>query len=72
MFTNEGVITTFFATMVLFLFGGKVLEDFAFALVVGVVTGTYSTIYIAGALIVDWTRYVEGRVRRPKKAVAKA
>ena len=65
-------LTTFFATALLLFFGGKVLEDFAFALVVGVVTGTYSTIYIAGALIVDWTNYVEGRLRRPKKAVAKA
>ncbi|HXG02019.1 MAG TPA: protein translocase subunit SecF [Candidatus Binatia bacterium] len=65
-------LTTFFATAVLLFFGGKVLEDFAFALFVGVITGTYSTIYIAGALIVDWTHYVEGRVRRPKKAVVKA
>lgn len=65
-------LTTFFATALLYAFGGKVLEDFAFALVVGVVTGTYSTVYIAGALIVDWSSYVEGRVRRPKKAVAKA
>jgi preprotein translocase subunit SecF len=65
-------LTTFFATAILMLFGGKVLEDFAFALVVGVITGTYSTIYIAGSLIVDWTNYVEGRVHRVKKAVAKA
>ena len=65
-------LTTFFATAVLLFFGGKVLEDFAFALFVGVITGTYSTIYIAGALIVDWTQWVEGRVRRGKKAVAKA
>jgi preprotein translocase subunit SecF len=65
-------LTTFFATALLYTFGGKVLEDFAFALVVGVVTGTYSTIYIAGALIVDWTHYVEGRLRGAKKAVAKA
>jgi preprotein translocase subunit SecF len=65
-------LTTFFSTSVLLFFGGKVLEDFAFALFVGVITGTYSTVYIAGALIVDWTRYVEGRVRRMKKAVAKA
>lgn len=65
-------LTTFFSTIVLFLFGGKVLEDFAFALVVGVVTGTYSTVYIAGALIVDWTTWVEGRLGKPKKAVAKA
>jgi len=65
-------LTTFFSTLILLLFGGKVLEDFAFALFVGVITGTYSTIYIAGALIVDWTHYVEGRLRRVKKAVAKA
>lgn len=54
-------LTTFFATLVLFLFGGKVLEDFAFVLTVGVVTGTYSTVYIAGSLIVDWTAWREGR-----------
>jgi preprotein translocase subunit SecF len=65
-------LTTFFATAILLFFGGKVLEDFAFALFVGVITGTYSTIYIAGALIVDWTRYVAERGRRGKKAVAKA
>jgi preprotein translocase SecF subunit len=65
-------LTTFMATAVLLFFGGKVLEDFAFALVVGVITGTYSTIYIAGALIVDWTEWVEARSRRVKKAVAKA
>jgi preprotein translocase SecF subunit len=64
--------TTFMATAVLLFFGGKVLEDFAFALTVGVVTGTYSTIYIAGALIVDWTNWAEARARRPKKVVAKA
>ena len=65
-------LTTFMATAILFFFGGKVLEDFAFALTVGVVTGTYSTIYIAGALIVDWTAWAEARARRVKKAAAKA
>jgi preprotein translocase subunit SecF len=54
-------LTVFFSTAILLFFGGKVLEDFAFALFVGVITGTYSTIYIAGALIVEWTHYVEGR-----------
>lgn len=65
-------LTVFFSTVVLYLFGGKVLEDLAFVLTVGVVTGTYSTIYIAGALIVEWTEWVEGKLRRPKKVVAKA
>ncbi len=65
-------LTTFFSAAVLLFFGGKTLEDFAFVLFVGVITGTYSTTYVAAALVVDWTQYVEGRLRRGKKAVAKA
>src|SRR3989442_1630684 len=65
-------LTTFFSAAVLLFFGGKTLEDFAFVLFVGVITGTYSTTYVAAAIVVDWTRYVEGRLRRSKKAVAKA
>ena len=65
-------LTVFFSTAILLFFGGKVLEDMAFTLFVGVITGTYSTVYIAGALVVEWTHWVEGRVRRAKKAVAKA
>jgi len=65
-------LTVFFSTAILLFFGGKTLEDFAFVLFVGVITGTYSTIYVASAIVVDWTNYVEGRIRRTKKAVAKA
>ena len=65
-------LTVFFSTIVLFLFGGKVLEDLAFVLTVGVITGTYSTVYIAGAIIVDWTAWAEGRARQSRKAAAKA
>jgi len=65
-------LTTFLSTAILLFMGGKTLEDFAFVLFIGVITGTYSTIYVAGAIVVDWTSYVEGRVRRGKKAVAKA
>jgi preprotein translocase SecF subunit len=65
-------LTVFLSTAILLVFGGKTLEDFAFVLFIGVITGTYSTIYIAGALIVDWTEAVEGRIARRKKAVAKA
>jgi preprotein translocase subunit SecF len=57
-------LTVFFSTAILLVFGGKVLQDFAFVLFIGVITGTYSTIYVAGALVVDWTLSVEGRVRR--------
>jgi preprotein translocase SecF subunit len=65
-------LTVFFTTAVLFFFGGKVLEDMAFVLTIGVVTGTFSTIYIAGSLIVDWSNWRERWVAKRKKAVAKA
>jgi preprotein translocase subunit SecF len=65
-------LTTFFSATVLLFFGGKTLEDFAFVLFVGVITGTYSTTYVAASIVVDWTNRVEGRLRRSKKAVAKA
>jgi preprotein translocase subunit SecF len=65
-------LTTFLSTAILLFLGGKTLEDFAFVLFIGVITGTYSTIYIAGSLIVDWTERVEGREAGRKKAVAKA
>ena len=65
-------LTTFFSAAVLLFFGGKTLEDFAFVLFIGVITGTYSTTYIAAAIVVDWTQHVEGSLGRGKKAVAKA
>jgi preprotein translocase subunit SecF len=65
-------LTVFFSTAILLFFGGKTLEDFAFVLFVGVITGTYSTVYVASAIVVDWTNYVEGRIRRVKKAAVKA
>jgi preprotein translocase SecF subunit len=65
-------LTVFFSTAVLYFFGGKVLEDMAFVLTIGVVTGTYSTVYIAGSLIVDWRSWRERWLTRRKKVVAKA
>jgi preprotein translocase subunit SecF len=65
-------LTVFFSTAILLFFGGKTLEDFSFVLFIGVITGTYSTIYVAGSIVVDWTLYVDGRLRARKKGVAKA
>jgi preprotein translocase subunit SecF len=61
-------LTVLFSTVILLFFGGKVLQDLAFVLTVGTITGTYSTIYIAGALVVDWTLYVEQRLRRSPRS----
>ena len=46
--------TTFLAVLGLFLFGGEVLRAFGFTMVVGIVVGTYSTIYIASPIVVWW------------------
>jgi preprotein translocase subunit SecF len=48
---------TFLTVLVLFLMGGQVLRAFAFALVVGIVVGTYSSFGIAAPLIVAWNRW---------------
>ena len=65
-------LTTFISAAVLFLFGGKGLQEFAFVLTVGVITGTFSTIYVAGSILVDWNSWAEARARRPRKVAAKA
>jgi preprotein translocase subunit SecF len=44
--------TTFLSVLALYLFGGEVLEGFAFAMLVGIVTSTYSTVFIASAIAV--------------------
>jgi SecD/SecF fusion protein len=53
--------TVFLATMSLYLFGGGAINDFAFTFLVGIITGTYSSIYIASALVLWWHKGV-----RPK------
>ena len=63
--------TTFMASLVLFVFGGEVLRDFAFSLVVGVALGTYSTL-AAASLIVDWETWSRSRQGSPRKVPAKA
>ena len=55
--------TVFLATLSLYLFGGGVINDFAFTFLVGIVTGTYSSIYIASAFVLWWHKG-----ERPKMA----
>jgi len=45
-------LTTFLASVSLFIFGGEVIHDFAFALVVGIAVGTYSSIFVASPIVV--------------------
>ncbi len=54
-------LTTLLAVFSLFIFGGNTMKNFAFALIVGIIAGTYSSIFIASAIVVDWHRW------RPEK-----
>jgi preprotein translocase SecF subunit len=47
--------TIFIVLIVLLIFGGEVLRGFAFTLTIGIITGTYSSIYIASAVTLEWT-----------------
>jgi preprotein translocase subunit SecF len=48
--------TTFMAACSLFAFGGEVIHDFAFALLVGVLVGTYSSIFVASPIVALWEK----------------
>jgi preprotein translocase subunit SecF len=49
--------TTFLTVLALYLFGGEVLRGFAFTMVIGIIVGTYSTIFIASPIVVWWDSY---------------
>ena len=68
---------TFLTVLALFLFGGPVLHGFSFALVVGIIIGTYSSVFIASPIVVFWHDFMEKRRRASpamppvKSAIAK-
>ncbi len=57
-------VTTLMVVACLFVFGGEVIRDFAFALMIGVIVGTYSSLYVASPLVVEWQIHGEARRRR--------
>jgi len=61
--------TTFMAVLSLYLFGGEVLEGFAFTMLVGIVSGTYSTVFIAAAIAILLSgKQAQGRTQTARKA----
>ncbi len=58
--------TTFLTVVTLFIFGGEVINDFAFTMIIGVVTGTYSSIYMSCSLLTFWKK-----IFKPKKGLGK-
>jgi SecD/SecF fusion protein len=57
-------LTAWLVVVILYLFGGEGLQGFSFCLVVGFLSGTYSTIYIASPILIDW---MGGSKREPVK-----
>lgn len=55
--------TIFIVLTVLLMFGGEVNRGFSFALTVGIITGTYSSIYIASAIVVEWTNWTKRKAQ---------
>lgn len=49
-------LTVFLTVLILFIFGGEVTRGFAFAMLIGVITGTYSSIFVAAPILVDLDR----------------
>jgi len=56
---------TFLTVLALFLFGGEVLHGFSFALVIGILIGTYSSIAIAAPILVAYQEWRGGRGQKP-------
>ncbi len=50
-------LTTLFVVVTLFTLGGGIIHDFAFAMIVGVLIGTYSSIFVASPILLAWQKY---------------
>jgi len=55
---------TFLTVVALFLFGGEVLHGFSFALVVGILIGTYSSVFVASPIVLFWHNWFDERKRK--------
>lgn len=62
--TTVTALTTLFITIALLLFASAEIRDFAFALTVGIIVGTYSSIFVVANLVVEWERRFPTRRRR--------
>jgi preprotein translocase subunit SecF len=54
-------LTTLFVVVCLFVLGGEVIHDFAFALLIGIIVGTYSSVFVASPILVEWQNRVIAR-----------
>jgi len=62
---------TFLTVLSLFVFGGQVLNGFSFALVIGILIGTYSSIAVASPMLVAWQQFRAGKGKNASLPAAK-
>ena len=62
--------TAFLSAIALFLFGGEVLHGFAFTMIVGIITGTYSSVFVAAAIVTFWRRKQPSKLRAATEPAA--
>jgi len=62
-------LTTIMVLTALLLFGSEAIRAFVFAMVIGIISGTYSSIFNASALLVTWHEWSEERRQREFAAV---
>ena len=66
-------LTTFFVVFILFAFGGGSIRGFAFALLVGILVGTYSSVFIATPIVADLTGDLAPKqVKKSRKSFSRA
>ncbi|MFO7821611.1 MAG: protein translocase subunit SecD [Lentisphaeria bacterium] len=53
-------LTTLFVVLILFLFGGGAINDFALVMLIGIIVGTYSSVFVAGTIIATWHKPASG------------
>ena len=62
--------TALLSALALFVFGGEVLHGFAFTMIVGIITGTYSSVFVAAAIVTFWRRKSESRLSAASASAA--
>lgn len=63
------VVTTFIVVLFLLFMGGEFVRDFALAMTIGLITGTYSSVFVASAFVVEWQNRITNR-RKTARASA--
>jgi preprotein translocase subunit SecF len=62
--------TALLSALALFFFGGEVLHGFAFTMIVGIITGTYSSVFVAAAIVTFWRRTKPSKLSTAATAAA--